>query len=174
MAILQVRALRSWRVPVVFAGLVTASLAAACAGTGSPAAGGASSVGKRGPRPLADASTGPLAGIREQLGGDFGPFVLVVQFTVLDTPEAAAEFERLAEAAWRGTSGEPGHVIYRFSRDPKNPRQITLYEEWASFEDLQHHFALDHTAELLSGLSAMVQGEVSLSVRRPMHPQPRD
>jgi|GEM_PF-1589870 len=124
-------------------------------------------------RPLADDSTGPLVGIKEQLGSDQGPFVLIVRFTLKDAPEARAEFARLAQAANDGTAREPGNILYRFSADPADPRRITLYEEWRSYDDLRHHLVLTHTTEFITSLGTLTEGDVSIAVLRPLHTRPR-
>lgn len=120
--------------------------------------------------PLAPADSGALAGVRAQLRSDDEPFVLLVRFTLKDTPEAETEFVKLAGEAHAGTIREPGQLAYRFSRSAGNPRQVMLYEEWRSFEHLRHHFTHGYVTNLIGRMGALTEGSPELVVYRPMHP----
>lgn len=119
--------------------------------------------------PLAPADSGALAAVRAQLRSDDEPFVLLVRFTLKDTPEAEAEFVKLAGEAHAGTIREPGQLAYRFSRAAGNPRQVMLYEEWRSFEHLRHHFTHEYVTNLIARMGALMDGPPELVVHRPMH-----
>lgn len=58
---------------------------------------------------------------------------------------------------------EEGCSAYGFWQNPSDPTQLRIFEEWASPEDLDTHFATPHMAEFMTGLGALSISEMDLS-----------
>lgn len=75
-----------------------------------------------------------------------------------DIDAAMALGATMAEASL----GEEGCNAYGFWQDPADPGRARVFEEWASQEALDSHFATPHMAEFMTGLGALTISDMDL------------
>jgi quinol monooxygenase YgiN len=76
-----------------------------------------------------------------------------------DIDQALALGATMADASL----AEEGCSAYGFWQNPQDPTQVRVFEEWASPEDLDRHFATPHMADFMAGLGALTISEMELS-----------
>jgi quinol monooxygenase YgiN len=58
---------------------------------------------------------------------------------------------------------EEGCSAYGFWQDPADPGRVRVFEEWASQEALDAHFATPHMADFMAGLGQLSISDMELS-----------
>ena len=72
--------------------------------------------------------------------------MIVVAGTVHIDPTRQVEALALMQTMMEATQQEDGCITYQFYTNPWQPAEIFVFEEWASIEALNAHFATPHMA----------------------------
>jgi quinol monooxygenase YgiN len=75
-----------------------------------------------------------------------------------DVEAAMALGATMAEASL----AEEGCSAYGFWRNPSDPSEARVFEEWASQEALDLHFATPHMAEFMAGIGQLAISDMDL------------
>jgi quinol monooxygenase YgiN len=86
---------------------------------------------------------------------------LVVRFSIREGSEQA--FDQMLQTLTAATSTEEGCQLFQAHRSTEDPRQILLYECWASREALAAHDTKAHVASFKEGLPAVIAAPVQVS-----------
>lgn len=98
--------------------------------------------------------------------------MIIVSGTITVDPSQHDRFAEMGRVVAEASRREPGCLDYGVWADPHQPGRFRIFEEWASQEALEEHFATSHFAEFGSGL-----GELDLrgmEVHRYVDPDKRD
>ncbi len=81
-----------------------------------------------------------------------------IRIDAADVEAAMALGATMAEASL----AEEGCSAYGFWQNPSDPTQARVFEEWASQEALDLHFATPHMADFMAGLGQLTISDMDL------------
>ena len=100
--------------------------------------------------------------IKSKVKDEKKPFALLVTFKVKAGNEK--KFEEAFAPALTATRKEPGCVAYHLNRDPDEPANYIMYEQFKSIAALEAHLKEKHTQTLLATVVPMCDGDPKIKV----------
>jgi quinol monooxygenase YgiN len=89
--------------------------------------------------------------------------MIIVSGTLRFAAEHVDQGMALAATMAEASLAEEGCSAYGFWQSPADPTLVRVFEEWASQEDLDTHFATPHMAEFMTGLGQLQLSDMDLS-----------
>ena len=88
--------------------------------------------------------------------------MIIVSGTLRVDPADVDAAMKLAATMATPSLAEEGCSAYGFWQHPSDPTQVRVFEEWASQEALDLHFATPHMADFMAGLGQLAISEMDL------------
>ncbi len=112
-----------------------------------------------------DAAGAVIQAFRAEIRDPARPLSLLARFTV--QREHEPKVEAAFSVARSPTLKEPGCLAFNLNRDPRNPGQFVVYEQWRTFADFEAHFRTDYVTHLRAELNELLVGEPKFEVLLP-------
>ena len=89
--------------------------------------------------------------------------MIIVSGTLTIDPADVETAMALGATMAEASLAEEGCRAYGFWQDPADPSRARVFEEWASQEALDLHFATPHMAEFMTGIGQLKISDMDLS-----------
>ncbi|HYF45187.1 MAG TPA: putative quinol monooxygenase [Acidimicrobiales bacterium] len=89
--------------------------------------------------------------------------MIIVSGTLRLDPAEVDTALQLGATMTEASLAEAGCSAYGFWQDPADPTRIHVFEEWASQEALDEHFATPHMAAFMEGLGRLSISDMEVS-----------
>lgn len=94
--------------------------------------------------------------------GHAGPMIIISGTLRVDNADVEAAMA-LGETMATASLAEDGCSAYGFWQSPSDPCLVRVFEEWASQEAIDAHFATPHMADFMAGLGQLAISDMELS-----------